>query len=51
MTTTLTTETTSNTTYLGISFSIDTKLSDYDQIVIDVPHLEYQMLSTGWSKS
>jgi hypothetical protein len=50
MTTTLIAETTSHTSHLGISFSIDTRLSDYDQIVIDVPHLEYQMLSTGWSR-
>lgn len=50
MTTTLKTETTSNTSYLGISFSIDTTLSDFDQIVIDVPHLEYQMVNTSWAR-
>ena len=50
MTTTLIAETTSHTSHLGISFSIDTRLSDYDQIVIDVPHLEYQMINTSWAR-
>lgn len=50
MTTTINTTTTSNTTYLGISFSINTTLSDYDQIVIDVPHLEHQLVNGRWSK-
>jgi len=50
MTTALNTATETNIRYLGISFSITTTLSDYEQVVIVVPTLEYQLVNTKWAR-
>jgi hypothetical protein len=50
MTTALNTATETDIRYLGISFSITTTLSDYEQIVISVPTLEYKNVNTRWTR-
>jgi hypothetical protein len=50
MTTTLQEQTETDIRHLSNSFAITTTLSDYEQIVIVVPALEYQMVNTSWSR-
>jgi hypothetical protein len=45
---TVKTETTCLTNYASITFAITTTLSDYDQLVIDVPKTEQQVINGSW---
>jgi ribosomal protein L31 len=45
---TVKTETTCFTNHASISFAITTTLSDYDQLVIDVPKSEHKFVNGSW---